>query len=248
MTKTRLYHTVAEQIKTQINEGVIPPGSRLPGERELAEQFGVSRVTIREAEIALQALGYINIKTGSGVYVLDPAENENLGLLNICAFELTEARMMFESEAAALTARHIDNQNLEHLEALIETIASNDPEDELASQQADREFHLVVAASSGNAAVKYVIETLWKIRAERSEVQDVHAAICRVEEAVHRREVHEKIVQALRARDSSASRQAMQEHFRWLLESMIHVTEEQAIRELRAKTTQSRQRYLNSTT
>ena len=247
MTNTRLYHSVAEQIKALINEGAFPPGSRLPGERDLAEQFGVSRVTVREAEIALQALGYISIRTGSGVYVLDPAENENLGLLNICAFELTEARMMFESEAAALAARHISDKDLEHLETLIETIASDKPEDEQASQLADREFHLTVATSSGNAAVKYVIETLWNIRAEKPEVQDVHAAICRVEEAVHRREVHEKIVRALRARDPSASRQAMQEHFRWLLESMILVTEEQALRELRANTTQSRQRYLNNT-
>ena len=69
MAAKRLYQTVATQIAALIEEGAYPPGSRLPGERELAERLGVSRVTIREAEIALQATGRLEIKTGSGVYV-----------------------------------------------------------------------------------------------------------------------------------------------------------------------------------
>lgn len=67
----RLYQGIADQITALIDQGVFPTGTRLPGERELAERFGVSRVTIREAEIALQAIGRIVIKTGSGVYVTD---------------------------------------------------------------------------------------------------------------------------------------------------------------------------------
>ena len=94
----RLYHAVADQIMQMINDGAFPPGSRLPGERELAERFDVSRVTVREAEIALQALGYLNIKTGSGVYVLDPSTPGNGALPEVSAFELTEARQLFESE------------------------------------------------------------------------------------------------------------------------------------------------------
>ena len=107
MKGKRLYHLVAERIKELILNGTYPPGSRLPGERELAEQFEVSRVTIREAEIALQALGYLDIKTGSGVYVLDAANVRTPGLPNTSAFELTEARLAFESEAASLAARYI---------------------------------------------------------------------------------------------------------------------------------------------
>ena len=105
MTEKRLYHTVANKLLELIDSGVFPPGSRLPGERELAAQLNVSRVTVREAEISLQALGYIDIKTGSGVYVLGPESRENQGPRDICAFELTEARLIFESEAAALAAR-----------------------------------------------------------------------------------------------------------------------------------------------
>ena len=244
----RLYHTVAEQIKALISKGMFPPGSRLPGERELAERFEVSRVTIREAEIALQALGYVSIKTGSGVYVLDPAENGSQGLPNISAFELTEARLMFESEAAALAARNISDESLARLEVLVETMSNDDPQAEKAALQADREFHLTIAAASGNAAVKYIVETLWEIRAKLPEVREAHAAICAVEDAGHRHDEHAKVLFALRDRDPSAARHAMQEHFRSLLESMIDVSEEQALMELRKQATESRQRYLNSVT
>ena len=187
----RLYHAVADQIMQMINDGAFPPGSRLPGERELAERFDVSRVTVREAEIALQALGYLNIKTGSGVYVLDPSTQGNGSLPVVSAFELTEARQLFESEAAALAARQIDDATLAKLEELIQRISSADEED---AQLADREFHLAIAAASGNAAVRYIVETLWKMRTQIAEVREVHAAICSEEDADERGSEHADIL------------------------------------------------------
>ena len=70
MGEKRLYHTVANKILELIDSGVFPPGSRLPGERDLAVKFGVSRVAVREAEIALQAQGRLEIKVGSGACLL----------------------------------------------------------------------------------------------------------------------------------------------------------------------------------
>lgn len=245
MKKNRLYHLVAEQIKTQISEGRYPPGSRLPGERELAEQLNVSRVTVREAEIALQALGYIEIKTGSGVYVLDPDSREEQGPRNICAFELTEARLLFESEAAALAARHIDDKTLEHLETLLETMQNADTQNAEVTLQADRDFHLAIASASGNKAVKHVVENLWNLRAELPDVKEAHAAICERVDVDETHNEHLKVLVALRNRDPSAARLAMQEHFRNLLESLIDISEEQAREELRRQSTQSRERFLN---
>lgn len=246
MADKRLYHEVADKIKDLIMSGAFPSGSRLPGERELAEQFGVSRVTIREAEIALQALGYLSIKTGSGVYVLDCAGLDGRALPNVTAFELTEARLMFESEAAALAALHVNDDDLEYLGKLVEQIAYDNPNGEQMSQKADREFHLGIAAASGNAVVKHVIETLWKIRNELPAVKEVHETICEIEDATDRHAEHAAVLDALRARDPLAARNAMQEHFRRLLESMIDVTEEKAVEELRKSATESRQRYLAS--
>lgn len=245
MKDKRLYHAVAEKIKALIENGAYPPGSRLPGERELAQQLDVSRVTIREAEISLQALGYLNIKTGSGVYVLESEKKESGMLPNISAFELTEARLLFESEAAALAARQISDETLEHLEDLVKTMSQDEPPGSDVSQQADREFHLLIAAASGNTAVRYIVETLWKIRTELPAVRAVHSAICSVEGAADRYDEHAAVLKALRARDAAAARLAMREHFKRLLESMIDVTEELGLEELRKQTTESRQRYLD---
>lgn len=245
MKEKRLYHSVADQIKELIQDGVFPPGTRLPGERELAERFNVSRVTIREAEIALQALGYIRIKTGSGVYVLEPSKAGNQQLPDISAYELTEARLLFESEAAAFAARDISDETLAELDDLVEAMSIENPQGDEVSRRADREFHLTIAAASGNATVKYIVELLWKIRTELPAIRETHAAICSREKPAERHEEHAQVLEALRNRDSSAARQAMQEHFRRLLESMIDVTEEQALEELRAKAAESRQRYLN---
>ena len=243
----RLYHSVADQIMQLITSGEFPPGSRLPGERELAERFDVSRVTVREAEIALQARGYLSIKTGSGVHVLNPAAQETESLPHISPFELTEARLMFESEAAALAARHIDDKTLAKLEELVQRMSSKNPADEQDSQLADQEFHLAIAAASGNAVVRYAVETLWKLRTKVPEIRQVHAAICAEEDARDRGAEHAEILEALKARNPAQSRTAMQNHFRRLLGSMIDVTEEQALKKLRHQATRSRERYLQST-
>ncbi len=96
--KSRLYKSIVEGIIALIDEGIFPAGSRLPGERELAERFSVSRVTIREAEIALEALGHIAIKTGSGAYVVRGSNQAPDGLPDVTAFELTAARAVIEAE------------------------------------------------------------------------------------------------------------------------------------------------------
>lgn len=244
MNDKRLYHSVADQIKKLINDGAFPPGSRLPGERELAERFNVSRVTIREAEIVLQALGYIKIKTGSGVYVLDPAAMETRGLPDVTAFELTEARLIFESEAAALAARHISDETLDHLSELVETMSEDELKVGESTAEADQEFHLTIAAASENTVVHHVIETLWKIRNQVPAIREIHESICSHDDQLTTE--HADVVEALRQRDPAAARKAMQAHFKGLLRSMIDVTEEKALEELRRKTTESRQRYLDS--
>ena len=77
--------------------------------------MGVSRVTIREAEIALQAIGRLEIKTGSGVYVSEKQPEEGARLPEVGAFEVTEARLLVESETAALAAHNISDDAVEHL-------------------------------------------------------------------------------------------------------------------------------------
>ena len=240
MTGKRLYHSVADRILTMIEDGTFPPRSRLPGERELAEQLDVSRVTVRQAEIFLQAQGIIQVKTGSGAYVLDPSTH-NGRLPEVSAFELTEARTLFEGEAAALAAQGISDETLSLLEGYLQKMRGSDREAELA----DRDFHLTIASAAGNAAVRYVVETLWRIRMESKPVRLVYDSVCH-DDAEAREAEHREVLDALRKRDPAAARIAMREHFRRLIESMLDVTEEQALEELRRKASESRERFLTS--
>lgn len=242
MKDERLYHSVATKITRMIDDGVFAPGSRLPGERELAAQFGVSRVTIREAEIALQAVGRVKIKTGSGVYVLDASAAKHGGIPEASPFELTQARLLFESEAAALAAPLIGEQTLDHLEHLMSKMATCSGEE---ADAADREFHLTIAAASENAVVRHVIETLWKIRNEFEAVKEVYDSVCE-KTGAHRGDEHQEILNALRKRDPAAARTAMRNHFSQLLETMLDITEEQAMNEIRRKSSESRERFLKS--
>ena len=89
MSERRLFEEIADAIRELIRNGSFPPGARLPGERELSERFEVSRVTIREAEIALQASGWIHMRTGAGAYVeASPPAHGNGSLPPVTAFEL----------------------------------------------------------------------------------------------------------------------------------------------------------------
>ena len=228
-----------------IREGVFPPGSRLPGERELAERFGVSRVTIREAEIALQAMGRVRIKTGSGVYVADGVGAAEEELPSVSAFELTEARSLFESEAAALAAPIISEELVERLEGLLQIMSQDGPSSDRRIEQADRDFHMTIASASGNQAITYVIKSLWRLRTELPQVRAAHESVGKHDGRI-RFEEHNAIVEALRNRDPAAARIAMRRHFNRLLEAMLDVTEERAMEELRRKSAQSRERFLMS--
>lgn len=242
MKEKPLYQSIADKLVEQIDNGTYLPGSRLPAERELAERFGVSRVTIREAEIALQALGRISIKTGSGVYVETAAAEQEQCFPEISAFEVTEARALFESEAAALAAEQISTETLEELQRLVDVMSTSVRDDE-AGEIADHEFHRTIAASSNNAAIMYVVETLWKMRDEISPVKAVYDSVCNTDHGALGRE-HGDILNALKARDPEASRAAMRAHFERLLESMLDVTHQKAMEELRKQATASRNRYL----
>ncbi|MDZ3832713.1 MAG: FCD domain-containing protein [Sphingopyxis sp.] len=244
MAERRLFEDVADEIRRLILEGIYPPGTRLPGERELSERFEVSRVTIREAEIALQATGWIHIRTGAGAYVASELPGNNGRLPEVSAFELTEARSLFEAEAAALAAPTISAETLARLEELLDAMADEQAsEDEISA--IDREFHMTIAAASNNKAIIHVIESLWRMRMELPDVRTSHSMVCRKDGKARQAE-HADVVVALQKRDAAGARLAMRRHFNRLLESMLDETEERALVELRQRSAESRERYLLS--
>jgi len=244
MVEKRLYHTVANQILELIDSGVFPPGSRLPGERDLAQQFGVSRVAVREAEIALQAQGRLEIKVGSGAYVLDGTGQLGRGIPKVGPFELTEARALFEAESAALAAPIITDAVLEELEGYIQAMIGKG-DSQMGHEEADRLFHLTIAKATNNAAIIYTIDNMWKMRSEAMKLQTVYDSVCHSDDVLLERE-HNAILNALRARDSSAARKAMRAHFTRMIEALLVASEEEAYREVKRKASESRSRFLLS--
>ena len=242
MTAKRLYQSIARQIAELIDEGAYPPGSRLPGERELAEKFDVSRVTIREAEIALQAIGRLEIKTGSGVYVSDKRPELVDALPTASAFEVTEARLLIESEAAALAAQNITEDQIEILDGLIREMATSDQD---AANEADEKFHLTIAHASNNEALVHTVKQLWRMRENLPQVKATYEAVCD-KDSQRRTDEHNAVFVALKNRDSAAARGAMREHFQRLIESMLETTEQQALAEVQQRATESRERFLAS--
>lgn len=244
MAENRLYQSIAAELRQSIESGEFPPGSRLPGERELAERFRVSRVTIREAEIALEAQGWLAIKTGSGVYVR-PREGALGALPDVSAFDVTAARAVIEAEAAALAAARVTDEELAQLDQLIDTMASERSTDAEA-QAADRAFHLAIARICGNPVVEHCVQVIWRMRNELANVRDAYARVCHHDAADRSRE-HGAIRDALRNRDPAGARDAMRGHFQRLFESMLEATESEALAEVRRRTQQHRERYLAAT-
>lgn len=245
MSDKRLYHAVAEQIATRIRSGTYPPGTRLPGERDLADELEVSRVTVREAEIALEAKGMLDIRMGSGVYVLrTSADTGSASLPDVGPFELTEARSAIESEGAAIAALSISEQDLDTLDAILAEMAAESGPGEALASDTDKRFHLTIARATGNPAMLDTVERLWRIRAENAEIKRAYDSICRIDPDLRLAE-HRDIVLALRNRDADEARKAMRRHFACIIEALLRATEAAEIEEIRRRTYESRERFLN---
>lgn len=171
----RLYSQIADQLADLIARGAYPPGDYLPPERELATRLGVSRSSVREALIALEVLGIVDVRVGDGVLVLKPLPEQSRDSLmrrvmhltrpepdpelpvtldlevEIPPFALLQARKLLEPETAALAAAHATAEQLAGIEA---ALTQNKEDNRLgsATHPGDRLFHIRIAAASGNAA------------------------------------------------------------------------------------------------
>lgn len=161
----RLYRQIADQLRQLIDNGEFAVGTRLPTERELALQLGISRPTVREALIALEVDGRINIRVGSGIYVLAaPAEQKALiAQPSSGPFELLNARALFEGAVAAQAARDATPTLMQDVDDVISAMqAAEHPGPH--SMALDRAFHIAIAEILGNDAVTKVVGDLFDQR------------------------------------------------------------------------------------
>jgi len=233
----RIYRQIADQLKTLIDNKEFPPGSRLPAERELASQLQVSRASVREALIALEVIGLVDVKVGNGVIVreqpptskavsqepvmaragrnqwADVDDELNIELdftAELPPFSLLQTRRLIEPETAALAARQASDEELAAIRQAYEQNCLDNRQGS-ATHPGDRLFHIRIAQASGNPAYAFIIAHLLGHRyGTMFRGLQLHYT---PQDMPHRSEVeHLAILTALEARDPRAAKKAMKEH------------------------------------
>jgi DNA-binding FadR family transcriptional regulator len=211
----RLYRQIAEQLRGLMSGGEFAPGSRLPAERDLARQLGVSRPSVREALIALEVEGWVEVRTGSGVYVLKRAARAKAKAAKVPAnewgpLELIRARRVIEGEIASLAATQAKRKDVQAIRESIDHM-QDDAERGIAPLSGDRAFHTAIAQACGNVVLLETVQTFWDARHgplfERLGDYFENVPSWRIAIAEH-----EAVLVAIRAHDPQAARAAMQAH------------------------------------
>ena len=168
IAKTRAYEHAAEQIAARIREGAWKPGDRLPSERDLALQLGISRGSTREALRVLEAMGWLEIRPGDGTLVRDrrarpdaPGLSHLLSGISVEVGDLWEVRKLVEPGAAYLAAERSSPDDLAAIADVLETMAQLLARGSTGEAfQKNPDFHMAVASASGNAMIARIQRTL----------------------------------------------------------------------------------------
>lgn len=247
----RLYRRVADSVIAAIKSGVYKVGEKLPAERDLAEATGVSRPTIREAMIALEIMGVVEIRDRSGIYIVDSAATRSGGEagpsdaedLSVGAFELVEARIVIEGDTAGLAAGSAKPEDIAFLRECVAQMNNSDP---AVCEQADRAFHLHIATMTDNSALTAAVELMWDFRKKSPLAAQIMTRAqgggwqSRISE-------HEAIIQALEAHNPIAARQAMRLHLEGVREYLLDATETAELDALRSRMKEMRQAVISRT-
>src|SRR3712207_1667178 len=165
-----LYEIVSDRLLAAIREAGLTPGSRIPSERELGDQFGVSRTVIREAIRHLAAKGILEARSGSGVRVASIGHNgvsESIELFltrngPVDPKKVNEVRQCIELETVAYAARRATPDQLRRIRAECEKLAAFEGYSEEASE-ADVAFHRAIAEASGNELFLVLVDSLAEV-------------------------------------------------------------------------------------
>lgn len=210
----RSYQRLAAQLLALIAQGEFKLGERLPSERALAERFDVSRTSVREATIALELQGVVEVRGGSGIYVTQATSSvAALAFMPETGpgpFELLGARCLIESEIASVAAETRKDADLDRIFSALADMHEHIDNKE-ANEAADRLFHLRIAESTGNSVLLQMVTAMW--------AQARGPVWTKIEHHFHTPELrlashadHQRIFKALLARDPVAAKAAMRGH------------------------------------
>jgi GntR family transcriptional repressor for pyruvate dehydrogenase complex len=217
---SRLYEQIVQQVEESIQKGALKPGNQLPPERELAQQFGVSRTAVREAVKALREKGLVEAYPGRGTFVTDGTSHairQSLDrMIRIGQPEgstyLAEVREILEPEIAALAATRADAEDLTSMREAV-SIMDKARRDSDAFIEADLDFHLALAEAAGNPLILSLIDSIVGLLREQ------RLRVFQVEGGPERGQYHHKrIMEAIERHDPLGAREAMKAHLRQVRE------------------------------
>lgn len=212
----RLYRQIAKQIQGLISSGEFAVGSRLPAERDLATQLGFSRPSVREALIALEVEGVIEVRTGSGIYVqsLGKKKSAATSALNTPAewgpLEVMRARSLIEAEMAALAAEGAKAQDIKRMSAALKAM-HKDAKAGRVPRDSDIAFHMAIANACANSVMHDTLALYLEARNgplfER--LGDYFESPASWVAAIAE---HQDVLEAIEAHDPQRARKTMQKH------------------------------------
>jgi len=205
IAKTRAYEQAAEQIVARIEDGAWQPGDRLPSERDLAIQLGISRGSTREALRVLEAMGWLEIRPGDGTIVRERRAKgdgltaaELLAGLSVEVGDLWEVRKLIEPGAAYLAAERCNVDELAAIEGILDRM--QEMSERRANEDvfhANPDFHMAIAFASGNAMMAHIQRML--VEAELQAMQSVTQEDRTAEQASNTLAEHRRIFEEIRA-------------------------------------------------
>ncbi|GAA0179238.1 FadR/GntR family transcriptional regulator [Clostridium sediminicola] len=211
----KIYEQVIEQIKEMIRNGTLKKGDKLPSERELTVELGVSRSSIREALRALEIIGLLESRQGEGNFIrnsFDEALIEPLSIMFMLnessPLQIFELRQLLEIEIAKLAATKIKKQQISDLTKMIKDMRKTQDEEEKVIL--DKQFHYLIANASGN---NLIINILFAISCIMDRfIKEARRTILldEKEEIIHIQ--HSNILAALESGDENMASKAMKEH------------------------------------
>ncbi|HTM40921.1 MAG TPA: FadR/GntR family transcriptional regulator [Terriglobales bacterium] len=213
---SRLYEQIVKQIEDSVLKGILKPGDQLPAERELAEQFGVSRTAVREAIKALSEKGLVESYSGRGTFITNGTSHAMRQSLDLImrigqaegSAQLAEVRDILEPEIAALAALRAEDQHLESLREAVNVMDASKHEAD-AFIEADLDFHLALAEAAANPLILSLIDSIVGLLREQ------RMRIFQTEGGPERGQYHHRrILKAVENRDPEKARQCMRAHLK----------------------------------
>jgi GntR family transcriptional repressor for pyruvate dehydrogenase complex len=217
----RISEEIVDQIKNAILEGKLKPGDKLPPERELIKDLGVSRVSLREALNSLESTGFVEIRQGDGSFVRSVVADRVKDPLHLMikentnkVFDLIEVRKGIETWAAYYAANRATEENIEALTRIIEAMKRELDENQ-PSHKSDADFHLAISQASHNTIQAHLMFTIYALLEEYLRfLNEKTLSNLGVRSRLYQQ--HLRIFHAIKDRNGEAAQREVMEHLNFV--------------------------------